>query len=143
MIDKAVGSFTLLAAPTFMTLAVVRRDWSFVVVLAAWWWLSRAAKMLPHLQRRPSSFFLIPPFVLLSFAMALVKLGALATIRKQRWLTRQVAVVDGEVVRTGPAARVAVGAGAGTDEPWAPAIPPTSGAGGRHARPSAAGVDAR
>ena len=38
---KAVGSFTLLASPMFMALAVVRREWSFVVVLASWWWLSR------------------------------------------------------------------------------------------------------
>jgi hypothetical protein len=29
-----------------------------------------------------------------------VKIWALLTIRKQRWLTRDVAVVDGEVVRT-------------------------------------------
>jgi hyaluronan synthase len=101
MLDKAVGSFTLLAAPVFMTLAMVRQDWTFVVLLAAWWWLSRSVKMLPHLRRRPLSFFLIPPFVLLSFAMAVVKLIALATVRKQRWLTRQVAVVNGEVVRTG------------------------------------------
>ena len=101
MLDKAVGSFTLLAAPAFMTLAVIRHDWTFVFLLAAWWWLSRSVKMLPHLRRRPLSFFLIPPFVLLSFAMAVVKLIALATVRKQRWLTRQVAVVNGEVVRTG------------------------------------------
>jgi cellulose synthase/poly-beta-1,6-N-acetylglucosamine synthase-like glycosyltransferase len=101
MLDKAVGSFTLLAAPVFMTLAIVRQDWTFVYLLAAWWWLSRSVKMLPHLRRRPLSFFLIPPFVLVSFAMAVVKLMALATVRKQRWLTRQVAVVNGEVVRTG------------------------------------------
>jgi hyaluronan synthase len=101
MIDKAVGSFTLLAAPTFMTLALIRQDWTFVMLLGIWWWISRAVKMLPHLRRRPLSFFLIPPFVLLSFAMAVVKLGALATIRRQRWLTRPVAVVDGAVVRTG------------------------------------------
>jgi cellulose synthase/poly-beta-1,6-N-acetylglucosamine synthase-like glycosyltransferase len=103
MLDKAVGSFTLLAAPVFMTLAVVRKDWTFVFLLAAWWWLSRSVKMMPHLRRRPLSFFLIPPFVLLSFAMAVVKLTALATVRRQRWLTRQVAVVNGEVVRTGDA----------------------------------------
>jgi hypothetical protein len=47
------------------------------------------------------SLFVIPPFVLLTFAMALVKIYALMTVRKQRWLTRQVAVVDGQVVRTG------------------------------------------
>lgn len=103
MIDKAIGSFTLLAAPTFMTLAIIRRDWTFVLLLATWWWISRAVKMLPHLRRRPMSFFLIPPFVLLSFAMAGVKLTALATVKKQRWLTRQVAVVNGQVVRTGTA----------------------------------------
>jgi cellulose synthase/poly-beta-1,6-N-acetylglucosamine synthase-like glycosyltransferase len=99
MLDKAVGSFTLLAAPSFMTLAIVRGDWLFVALLAAWWWLSRAVKMLPHLRRHPSSFFLIPPFVLLSFAMAGIRILALCTIRKQRWLTRKVAVVDGAVVR--------------------------------------------
>jgi cellulose synthase/poly-beta-1,6-N-acetylglucosamine synthase-like glycosyltransferase len=101
MLDKAVGSFTLLASPVFMTLAIVRRDWFFVGLLAAWWWFSRAVKMLPHLRRRPSSFFLVPPFVLLSFGMAVIRIIALATIRRQRWLTRQVAVVDGAVVRTG------------------------------------------
>ena len=52
------------------------------------------------LRRRPSSFLYIPPFVLLTFVMAVVKIYALLTIRRQRWLTRQVAVVDGAVVRT-------------------------------------------
>ena len=32
--------------------------------------------------------------------MALIKIYALFTIRKQRWLTRQVAVEDGQVVQT-------------------------------------------
>ena len=49
--------------------------------------------------------------------MALIKIYALFTIRKQRWLTRQVAVEDGEVVRTAePAEETDVRAfGAGTD----------------------------
>jgi hyaluronan synthase len=33
--------------------------------------------------------------------MALIKIRALLTIRQQRWLTRDVAVEAGEVVRTG------------------------------------------
>jgi hyaluronan synthase len=33
--------------------------------------------------------------------MALIKIGALLTIRRQRWLTRQVAVEGGTVIRTG------------------------------------------
>jgi cellulose synthase/poly-beta-1,6-N-acetylglucosamine synthase-like glycosyltransferase len=102
MLDKMVSAFTLLAAPTFMTLSIIEHKWVFCATLAAWWWSSRALKLLPHLRRRPSSFFLIPPFVLLSFVMALVKITALLTIRKQRWLTRQVQVDnDGQIVRTG------------------------------------------
>jgi hyaluronan synthase len=100
MLDKMVSSFTLLVAPVFMGLALYRQDWAFAGLLGAWWWVSRSAKLLPHLRRRPSSFFLVPPFVLLSFAMAVIKLCALATVRKQRWLTRDVAVVGTTVVRT-------------------------------------------
>jgi glycosyltransferase involved in cell wall biosynthesis len=103
MIDKAVSSFTLLAAPTFLVLAILRHEWRFVILLLAWWWFSRSIKMLPHLRRRPMSLLLIPPFVFLTFFMALVKITALLTVRKQRWLTRQVAVVDGQIVRTGSA----------------------------------------
>lgn len=104
MFDKMISAFTLLAAPTFMILSIVDRKWGFCIALAIWWWLSRALKLLPHLRRRPSSFFLIPPYVLLSFAMAVIKITALLTIRKQRWLTRQVAVnTDGQIVRTGAA----------------------------------------
>jgi hypothetical protein len=101
MVDKAVSSFTLLAAPTFMVVGLVRQDWLFVALLAGWWWLSRSIKLLPHLRRRPSSLVLVPPFVLLSFVMAVVKLYALATVRTQRWLTRDVEVVGDTVVRTG------------------------------------------
>lgn len=100
LVDKAVSSFTLLLSPLFMTLALLRTDWMVAGILAAWWLVSRAAKLLPHLRRRPASLALVPAYVLVSFLMAGVKLYALATIRRQRWMTRQVAVVNGEVVRT-------------------------------------------
>jgi hyaluronan synthase len=104
MIEKAVSGFTLLVSPTFMTLALVRHHWFFCGCLACWWWLSRAAKALPHLRRQPSSFFLIPGWILVSFAMSVIKIGALVTVRRQQWLTRQVAVENGVVVRTAGAA---------------------------------------
>ncbi|MGW5864794.1 glycosyltransferase [Streptomyces sp. NPDC055239] len=115
MIDKGVGSFTLLLSPFFMTYAILREDWFFVACLAAWWWVSRSMKMLPHLVRRPTSFFLVPGFVMMSFLMAVIKICALATVRRQRWLTRQVSVENGVVVRTAPAPEPATpssGAGA-------------------------------
>jgi cellulose synthase/poly-beta-1,6-N-acetylglucosamine synthase-like glycosyltransferase len=100
MLDKAVSSFTLLVSPTVMVIALVNRDLRFVGILGLWWLVSRSAKMLPHLQQRPRSILLIPVFIMLSFVMCLVKIWALCTIREQRWLTRQVEVIDGSVVRT-------------------------------------------
>jgi cellulose synthase/poly-beta-1,6-N-acetylglucosamine synthase-like glycosyltransferase len=100
MVDKAVSSFTLLLSPAYMVLALLRADWTVALVLSAWWLVSRSAKVLPHLRRNPKSILLVPVYVLISFAMAMVKLYALGTIRRQRWLTRSVAVVDGQVVRT-------------------------------------------
>jgi len=100
MVDKAVSSFTLLLGPAFMIAAIIAQNWVFVGVLALWWQISRSAKLLPHLARRPSSFFYIPAYVAVSWVMALIKLQALVTIRRQRWLTREVAVENGAVVRT-------------------------------------------
>jgi cellulose synthase/poly-beta-1,6-N-acetylglucosamine synthase-like glycosyltransferase len=100
MIDKAVSGFTLLLGPIFMVVALVHQNWIFAIVLALWWQISRSAKLLPHIRRRPSSFFLVPGYVFVSWVMALIKIQALLTIRRQRWLTRQVAVENGEVVRT-------------------------------------------
>lgn len=100
MVDKGISSFTLLFGPAFMIYALVVQNWVFAGVLALWWQISRSAKLLPHLRRRPSSFFFIPGYVVVSWLMALIKLQALLTIRKQLWLTRSVAVKDGAVVRT-------------------------------------------
>jgi cellulose synthase/poly-beta-1,6-N-acetylglucosamine synthase-like glycosyltransferase len=103
MVDKAISAFTLLVGPYFMVYSLIAGNWAFAVVLALWWQVSRAAKLLPHLRRRPSSFFLIPGYVVVSWLMALIKLQALITIRTQHWLTRQVAVEYGHVVRTSAA----------------------------------------
>ena len=100
MMDKGLSGFTLLLGPAFMVHALINQNWVFAAVLAGWWQLSRSAKLLPHLRRRPSSFLFIPGYVFVSWIMAIIKLQALVTIRRQRWLTRQVAVENGQVVRT-------------------------------------------
>src|SRR3954451_11435324 len=100
MVDKGLSGFTLLLGPAFMVHSLINQNWIFAAVLAGWWQLSRSAKLLPHLRRRPSSFLFIPGYVFVSWIMALIKLQALLTIRRQRWLTRQVAVENGQVVRT-------------------------------------------
>jgi cellulose synthase/poly-beta-1,6-N-acetylglucosamine synthase-like glycosyltransferase len=120
MADKGISSFTLLLGPFFMAYSLIQQNWVFCAVLALWWQISRSAKLLPHLRRRPSSFFFIPGYVVVSWLMALIKLQALCTIRKQKWLTREVAVENGEVVRTsGPDGS----AGNPSDEQVTEAIP--------------------
>lgn len=99
MVDKAISGFTLLVSPVVFTLALVGGRFAFAGILFAWWMVSRAAKLLPHLRRRPVDLVILPAFVGLTFVMALVKIYALGTLTTQRWLTRRVAVVDGEVAR--------------------------------------------
>jgi cellulose synthase/poly-beta-1,6-N-acetylglucosamine synthase-like glycosyltransferase len=103
MLDKAVSCFTLLVGPGFLIYSLITERWQFVAVLAIWWQISRSAKLLPHLRRQPSSFFIILGYVAVSWVMALIKIRALLTIRQQRWLTRDVAVEGGSVVRTSAA----------------------------------------
>ncbi|OLT05943.1 hypothetical protein BJF90_18605 [Pseudonocardia sp. CNS-004] len=100
MIDKGISSFTLLLGPVAMTFALVTQNWILAGVLLLWWQVSRAAKLAPHIRRRPSSFFFVLGYVVVSWLMAIIKITALVTIRKQAWLTREVAVENGEVVRT-------------------------------------------
>jgi cellulose synthase/poly-beta-1,6-N-acetylglucosamine synthase-like glycosyltransferase len=116
MVDKALSGFTVLLGPIFLTTALIAQEWFVAGILVAWWQISRAAKFLPHIVRRPSSFFFVLGYVVVSWIMALIKLRALMTIRQQKWGTRQVAVENGQIVRT-------EGAGAGTgfdDEPTVP-----------------------
>jgi hyaluronan synthase len=100
MLDKGVSGFTLLLGPMFMVYSAIQQHWIFCTVLVAWWQISRSAKLLPHIWRRPSSFFFVLGYVAVSWLMALIKIFALLTIRRQRWLTRQVAIENGKVVRT-------------------------------------------
>jgi hyaluronan synthase len=100
MIDKGISSFTLLLGPIAMVFALVTQNWILAAVLLLWWQISRAAKLAPHIRRRPSSFFFVLGYVAVSWLMAIIKITALVTIRKQAWLTREVAVENGEVVRT-------------------------------------------
>jgi glycosyltransferase involved in cell wall biosynthesis len=93
MIDKAISSFTLLFSPAYLILSLVEHRYAIAGILGAWWMFSRSAKMLAHLERRPWHFFtMMPFFILVSFAMSLTKIFALLSIRKQRWLTRDVAI---------------------------------------------------
>ncbi|HWG97791.1 MAG TPA: glycosyltransferase [Pilimelia sp.] len=105
MIDKAVSSFTLLAAPIYLLVALGHRHYVMVGILLGWWLVSRSAKLLPHLERHPAHLVtMMPVYIGMSFVMALVKIFALLTVRTQRWLTRDVRVSAKHktIIRTAP-----------------------------------------
>jgi hypothetical protein len=83
-----------------MIIAVIDRAWRTALILACWWLLSRFVKLLAHFRRRPANIIRLPLYIGITIYMAIVKIYALTTIREQRWLTRDVAVIDGEVRRT-------------------------------------------
>jgi hyaluronan synthase len=99
--NKIVSGFFLLFSFYLLVAVAVHHSWFLFATIIAWWAISRSAKILPHLHRRPENLRLIPAFIGVSLMMALIKLYALCTVRRQMWSTRQVAVVDGVIQRTG------------------------------------------
>jgi cellulose synthase/poly-beta-1,6-N-acetylglucosamine synthase-like glycosyltransferase len=101
-VDKSISAFTLLVAPCFFVWSIVTEHWRLTTILGSWWLISRAVKLLPHFGRKPQNLVLLPMFIGISIYMALLKIFALLTIRQHKWLTRDVAVVDGLVQRVAP-----------------------------------------
>jgi len=99
LIDKTIAPFTLLIGPIALIIAIAIGSWKFVVTLLLWWLISRAIKIWPHLKRRPADWAILPIYIAVNYMMSLVKAYALFTINEHKWLTRAVAVVDGEVTR--------------------------------------------
>ena len=99
LIDKTVAPFTLLIGPIVLTLSILIGNWKLVLALLLWWLVSRAIKIWPHLRRRPADWVILPLFIVVTYYMSLVKAYALFTITEHKWLTRAVAVVNGQVTR--------------------------------------------
>jgi glycosyltransferase involved in cell wall biosynthesis len=101
MIDKCIAPFTQLLAPVacVVLLATDRAWWALYLVI--WWHLSRGIKLLPYWRRRPQDLYLLPVYILSSFALAAVRIYSLMTINISNWLTRDVGLVDGKVARLG------------------------------------------
>jgi hyaluronan synthase len=105
LVDRLVSPYALLIGLTYLIHALAAGQWPIALGLSGWWIASRAVKLAPHLRREPRDLLILPAFVALTFALAALKVYALATVHHHRWLTRQVEVVNGEVVRGGGRAR--------------------------------------
>jgi hyaluronan synthase len=109
LIDKTVAPFTLLIGPVVLIIALAIGNWQLAAALVIWWFVSRSFKIWPHLRRRPADWLIVPVFIAMTFYMSLVKAYALFTINEHKWLTRAVAVVDGNVKRVSEAAQEGLG----------------------------------
>ena len=99
LVDKTVAPFTLLIGPIVMLMSIALGKWELVIALLVWWHVSRAMKILHHLRKKPQDWLILPHFILATYYMSFVKGYALFTITEHKWLTRPVAVVNGEVQR--------------------------------------------
>jgi cellulose synthase/poly-beta-1,6-N-acetylglucosamine synthase-like glycosyltransferase len=99
LLDKTIAPFTLLVGPIVLLVALAVGNWALVAALLLWWHVSRAFKIWPHLRRCPHDWPILPIFIAVTFYMSLVKAYALFTINQHKWLTRAVAVVNGQVQR--------------------------------------------
>lgn len=99
LIDKTIAPFMLLLGPIVLAVSIAVGHWRLVAALLAWWLLSRSFKILPHLRRRPADWLIVPAFIAVTYYMSLVKTYSLFTLKEHKWLTRAVAVVNGEVTR--------------------------------------------
>lgn len=73
--------------------------WKIAVAMLIWQHAQQALKILPHMRRAPRDWLILPLVVGVHYYVSCVKVYALFTLRQHKWLTRKVAVVDGEVQR--------------------------------------------
>ncbi|MEX0650145.1 MAG: glycosyltransferase [Candidatus Andersenbacteria bacterium] len=88
MIDRFIQPFTLLLGPVYLVLSIYWQHWIVVAVLLAWWHVSRGIKLFAHLKHRPNDLFILPVYILSTYIMAVLKIYALFTVRRQGWITR-------------------------------------------------------
>ncbi|MBI4330654.1 MAG: glycosyltransferase [Chloroflexi bacterium] len=88
LIDRTISNFTLLLSLAYFSVSLVLQLWAPAAVLVAWWLVSRTLRLMPNLARRPANVRIIPIYVGINFAMAIVRIYALLTLNRQDWLTR-------------------------------------------------------
>ena len=99
LIERALSPFLLLVGPITLGVSLILGRWQVVLALLIWWTASRGIKLAVHFVRRPGDIWLLPFYLPLTWFMSFVRMYALATINTHQWLTRPVAMVNGEAVR--------------------------------------------
>ncbi|MGC1176854.1 MAG: glycosyltransferase [Candidatus Saccharimonadales bacterium] len=88
MIDRFFQPFIMLIGPMACLLAIIARDWLAVGILVAWWFFSRTVRLFGYFKKHPSRLRYLPGYILYTYANALLKIYALATLLEHSWATR-------------------------------------------------------
>lgn len=88
MLDKFIQPLTLLLAPIYLIISLMYGYWEAAVIIILWWLLSRSVKIYPYLKENPNDFTILPLYILMTFATAIIRIYALVTVGKQGWITR-------------------------------------------------------
>lgn len=89
LIDRMICPFTLSLSLAYLLTSLFLKMWLPVAILLGWYIFSRGIKLLPHLQRRPADVVLLPVYVLVNFATAIIKIYGLLSLNRQDWITRR------------------------------------------------------
>jgi len=89
LIDRIICPFTLSLSLTYLLVSLFLKMWLPVAILLGWYVISRGVKILPHLLRRPADIALLPTYVLVNFATAIIRIYGLLTLNRQDWITRR------------------------------------------------------
>jgi len=89
LVDRMICPFTLTLSLAYFLVSLFSKMWLPVAILLVWYVLSRGVKILPHLLRRPADVVLLPAYVFVNFATAIIRIYSLLTLNHQDWITRR------------------------------------------------------
>jgi hyaluronan synthase len=87
-IDSFIQPFIMLIGPVVFVVALAKQDWLLAGILLAWWLITRTIKLFGYFRAHPARFIYLPVYIVYSYANALVKIYALATVVEHSWATR-------------------------------------------------------
>jgi len=89
LIDRMICPFTLTLGLTYFLASLFLKMWLPAAILLGWYLFSRGIKIIPHLARRPADIVLLPAYVWVNFATAIIRIYSLLTLNRQDWITRR------------------------------------------------------
>jgi glycosyltransferase involved in cell wall biosynthesis len=88
IIDRFIQPFFMLLGPVACAVAAIEERWLVVGTLVIWWFVSRLIKLSGYFYKYPKRLTYLPAYIIYSYANAVMKIYALATLAEHSWATR-------------------------------------------------------